>query len=413
MFYINDRYVTKENIDQAFTLWKKDSVLRNVAQLKIAVCLESVEEWLSFCLYVRSNDGMVLPLHSSLPRGGAIELASRLLVLWELTSRPLSDGEIENKSREIEGGLLQFSSGTTGVPKQIKRTWSSIKKEVKAYNKLIEADVKQSRKTIIACPVTHSYGLISGFLSTVSRKEEPIILQHSNPKTMIQVLKKYPNHLLYASPPLLYTLARFLSDGENLDHVMTSGTILDERSYTTILSKSKRVLQQYGCSEVGCISINTNVKDRRNVGMPLSHVNVESGTIETPASIIVRLENGETETKDIGYIQEGNLFFISREDDMINMAGLNVYPYDVEEVMLKHPFIQDAVVFKKPHPIAGERVHGAFVTTGESITPQELREWMSQYLASHQMPVEMKQINQIEREANGKLNRRKIREMIG
>ncbi|WP_050770961.1 hypothetical protein [Bacillus coahuilensis] len=167
MFYINDRYVTKENIDQAFTLWKKDSVLRNVAQLKIAVCLESVEEWLSFCLYVRSNDGMVLPLHSSLPRGGAIELAKRAgvdyLYYGSLQVAPLVMGEIENKSRETEGGLLQFSSGTTGVPKQIKRTWSSIKNEVKAYNKLIEADVKQSRKTIIACPVTHSYGLISGF----------------------------------------------------------------------------------------------------------------------------------------------------------------------------------------------------------------------------------------------------------
>jgi len=94
---------------------------------------------------------------------------------------------------------------------------------------------------------------------------------------------------------------------------------------------------------------------------------------------------------------------------MINVAGLNVYPKDVEDAVTAMPGITDAVAFRKSDRFAGERV--ALLFSAESpVSSGALREWLSKQLATHQLPSEMIQVSDIPRQANGKISRRDVAE---
>ena len=99
-------------------------------------------------------------------------------------------------------------------------------------------------------------------------------------------------------------------------------------------------------------------------------------------------------------------------DDMINVAGLNVYPQEVEEVILKAPNIQEVIAYKKPDTFAGERVCVQFVASA-FVEESSLREWCVKQLASHQVPVEYTQVEKIPTLPNGKISRKLVGEMMG
>lgn len=83
-----------------------------------------------------------------------------------------------------------MSSGTTGEPKCIERTWEEIEVEIEHYNKLLP--VEADTIPFIACPITHSYGLISGVLSAFQRGVQPRILASTNPKYVLKMLSEKP-----------------------------------------------------------------------------------------------------------------------------------------------------------------------------------------------------------------------------
>ena len=75
------------------------------------------------------------------------------------------------RSRELlleEPSLLQYSSGTTGEPKLIRRAWTEVDTEITAYNEALNCEVDEV--PIVMAPVSHSYGLICGTLSAITRE---------------------------------------------------------------------------------------------------------------------------------------------------------------------------------------------------------------------------------------------------
>jgi fatty-acyl-CoA synthase len=113
----------------------------------------------------------------------------------------------------------------------------------------------------------------------------------------------------------------------------------------------------------------------------------------------------------LGYFKEGHLHFVSRLDDVINVAGLNVYPQDVEEVVLEIPTVTDAVVFAGKHGFDSEQVSLQFVSTTE-LSKQEVRQWCGERLARYQIPLSIIQVDFIPKLPNGKVSRRALSERI-
>lgn len=263
-------------------------------------------------------------------------------LLYENIHLPI---HLSQQINEKEGVLVQMSSGTTGDPKCIERTWESIEKELESYVSVLPADNQTT--SVVACPTTHSYGLICGVMACIRRGAEPVILTNMNPKYVLKKLKEHPKHILYGAPALLHTLTRLIRDGQRFDAVMTSGTLMPAGWMEALKKASNRVLQQYGCSEAGCVAIHPDVCDTREMGYPLPHVKVEAGSIQNPGEILIHDSEKTIYTKDLGYIENGVLSFLARMDDTINVAGLNVYPQEVEDVLMGEPRIIEAVVYKK------------------------------------------------------------------
>jgi fatty-acyl-CoA synthase len=169
-------------------------------------------------------------------------------------------------------------------------------------------------------------------------------------------------------------------------------------------------LQQYGCSELGCISLNLDTQAADEIGLPLRHLDVTAGpSKDAPEEIRVRVGQRFVSTKDLGYFSARSLCFVSRVDDTINVAGINVYPREVEEVILEFSGIEEAVVYKRADPYAGERVCLQF-TAERTVDVSELRQFCVRQLTPFAVPLEIQQVSAIPKLENGKINRRQLAE---
>ncbi|WP_391559053.1 AMP-binding protein [Robertmurraya sp.] len=403
MFYVNDQYYSIDDLEKQFCVFDNIPVLRDSENLRIAVCISDVFVMLSLYFYIRNKGGSFVPINPSQPEDGATRIAvgtgSHILIYQEIKT-PIV---ISENTNEAEGVLVQMSSGTTGAPKCIERTWKSIEEELNNYVSLLAFNHQTT--SIVACPVSHSYGLISGVLACIRRGAEPVILTNLNPRYIWKKLKDHPRHILYGAPFLLYSMALMSNGEDKMDYVISSGTTLPAEWLRLLKRVSNKVLQQYGCSEVGCVSLHKSVNESKEVGYPLSHLSVHAGTKENPEEIIINLSNKSIYTKDLGYIENGILCFLTRIDDMINVSGLNVYPQEVEDVLMAEPRIEEAVVYKKSNSFSGERVCAQYVSS-EPLLEDELREWCQKFLAPYQIPMEFNSVNKIEKLPNGKISRK-------
>jgi fatty-acyl-CoA synthase len=410
MLAINDAIFPSSYFDTRFVELERLAHLQHCAGRRYTVCLPDAERWISLCLYLRQNGASVAPLHPSTPFEAAKRLARRMRCSQLLFHDETNSIQLDDSLRDDTGMLVQLSSGTTGEPKCIERSWASVDDEVAGY---VDALGELGTRTpLLACPVTHSYGLISGVLAALRRGVAPVILTNINPKYVLRRASADQQALLYASPTLLNVLVRLLPAGANLCAVMTSGAPLNAAWFQELRERSARVLQQYGCSELGCISLNLDTQAANEVGFPLRHLDVTAGPgKDAPEEIRVRVGDRFVGTKDLGYFNARGLCFVARTDDTINVAGINVYPREVEEVILQFSGIQEAVVYKRADPYAGERVCLKF-TAEQTLDVSELRRFCVKQLTPFAVPLEIQQVSAIPKLENGKINRRQLAEPV-
>ena len=118
--------------------------------------------------------------------------------------------------------------------------------------------------------------------------------------------------------------------------------------------------------------------------------------------------DGWLNTGDVGYKdQEGNLFILSRADDMIIKGGMNIYPKEIEDQIIKINQIEECVAYGKRGEV-GENIAVDVVLkcSGEKlISKKELAALMSNVLPSYQMPSEINIVDTLKRNASGKIVR--------
>ena len=415
MLYIDDTFYSNQVVEQHFAHFAGMEQLQ-VPGRHIAICVPDTLQGLALCLYAREHQLSVLPVHASTPRAlaehYAVKAGCDLLFYGDLNS-PVSLQPAA--SEPTKAGLIQMSSGTTGASKCIKRSWSDIAIEIQSYcQHFPEA---QSMTPVVACPVTHSYGLICGVLVALARGLEPRIITTINPKFLLKQLLAADKPLLYTSPAMLSTLMPFWPKGSQLHAAMISGTLMSEPAFQRVRPVVTHLFQQYGCSEVGCISLNRDTQSATAVGSILPHLQVSAGKqCDQPEEICVSPlqppDAASVHTQDLGYFATAEnaellLHFVARQDDTIIVAGMNVYPQDVEDVVLSHPQVQDAVLFKVPDAQAGQRACLQFCSD-TALSADELRRWCCQHLADWQVPQLVESVPQIARLANGKINRKQL-----
>lgn len=419
MLYVDDSYFDQEYFDRCFALFEQHSIIGQCKGKRITVCLDDPAFWVALCLFLKNQGASVFPLPADTPieaaRRRARRSASHYLLFGKKGEAALASIEImDGCGEESKAVLVQMSSGTTGEPKIIERSWISIDTEIKSYIQHFSSANEMT--PIVACPVNHSYGLICGVLVALKRGVRPLIIRNLNPKYIIRKLREATKPILYSSPTLIATITMRVSEEKPIYAVMTSGTIMQKTWFENISKKVVHLYQQYGCSEAGCIALGEDISEANDLGKPLPHVDLIAGnSVKEPAEIVVSVnaENSRStvHTRDLGYLDEnGNLHFVSRLDDMINVAGFNVYPGEVEEVVLEIPQVTDAVVFKRRHSFGGDQVCLNYVSA-IALPEQQIREWCARRLASHQVPMNITHVDAIPKLPNGKVSRKALAEM--
>lgn len=417
MLFVDDKYYSRAYFDRCYSLFDAHPILGRSTNRRVAVRFADTALWLALCFYAKECGKTVLPLPADAPEEAARRRAERagcqflLFGAGEDALRAALPLKVQGDFVESKAlpSLIQMSSGTTGAPKVVERSWPDIDTEVEHYARDFKG--AEGATPMVAAPVTHSYGLISGVMVALARGEEPRILSNLNPKYVLRKVAEARAPLVYSSPNLIKTLCMLTPAGQRIFSMMTSGTTLQNAWFERIRARVQHLHQQYGCSEAGCITVAEDIDAATDLGVPLSHLGLTtSEDAQQPSPIVVEFKNGSTvDTGDLGYLEGGRLRFFSRRDDMINVAGLNVYPLEVEEVVLEMPEILDAVVFGKTTTSGQKEVALQFVSERE-VSAAAIRTWCSERLLRHQVPMNVTQVSTIQRLLNGKVSRKALAE---
>jgi len=138
--------------------------------------------------------------------------------------------------------------------------------------------------------------------------------------------------------------------------------------------------------------------------------NVVKGYENNPEANASSFTNGWFRTGDQGYLDaDGYLLLTGRLKEMINRGGEKISPREVDEVLLAHPAVAEAVAFGVPHPAWGEEVAACVVLSGEA-SESELLSFCKEKLAEFKRPKQIHITNAIPRTATGKIQRRIVAE---
>jgi acyl-CoA synthetase (AMP-forming)/AMP-acid ligase II len=137
------------------------------------------------------------------------------------------------------------------------------------------------------------------------------------------------------------------------------------------------------------------------------------GYYKRPDLTAEAIKDGWMHSGDMGYVDEdGFLYLVDRQKDMIISGGVNVYPRDIEEIVVQHPAVQEAAVFGIPHEKWGETPLAAVVLLKpESAKPEELQDWINKRVgAKFQRVSDVVIMEDFPRNVAGKTLKRVMRE---
>jgi len=141
--------------------------------------------------------------------------------------------------------------------------------------------------------------------------------------------------------------------------------------------------------------------------------NVMQGYLNRPEDTAKTIMDGWLYTGDIAALEDsGHIRIIDRKKDLIIVDGLNVYPYEIEEVLYRHPAIKDCSMIGVPHEHEeGKELGIMYVVLGEgrTATAKELREYLSNHVAHYKIPRRFLFIEEMPRTATGKILKKELR----
>jgi acyl-CoA synthetase (AMP-forming)/AMP-acid ligase II len=136
-----------------------------------------------------------------------------------------------------------------------------------------------------------------------------------------------------------------------------------------------------------------------------------AGYWNNPEATAETLRGGWLHTGDVGQFDEGGyLFLLDRTKDMIISGGNNVYPREVEEVLITHPSVAGVCVVGIPDEYWGEAVHAVVVLEpGAEATAKELIDYCAGFMAGYKKPKNVDFVDELPTSAYGKILRREVR----
>ncbi len=144
----------------------------------------------------------------------------------------------------------------------------------------------------------------------------------------------------------------------------------------------------------------------------LSGPNIMIGYLGNPEATAEALRGGWLHTGDVGYVDEdGYYFLVDRKKDMIIRGGENVYPREIEDVLLEHSGVQAAAVVGRPDEVRGEEIHAVLVLA-DAVDLADVEEHCRERLAPFKVPSSWDVVDELPKTATGKIDKKVLRAQL-
>lgn len=330
-------------------------------------------------------------------------------------------------SPESAGGFVLLTSGTsTGTPRPIPLTRTSRLPTVQFLDRL---PLRPGQTVLMSAPLSHPSGFFQFALSL--ELANTVIAQRAfHPERALRHIETHRANVLVAFPPILEDILRLPNhvrdqyDWSSLEMILLTGSHLRPSLHLDVEEMFGPILYNvYSTTEIAVASIATPEELRRAPGTvgkaPVAaRISLFSGDgtrvsgPDTPGRVFVSDGSGfdPVPTGDIGhYDEEGLLHIDGREDDVLSIHGRDVYPLEVENVLVQHPGIRDVAVFGVTDEVIGFYLKALVVKeTDAVISAKEVRACAETLLPSFQVPSEVVFVDVLPRTASGQLLRRDL-----
>ena len=348
---------------------------------------------------------------------------------------------------------LFYTSGTTGMPKGAMLTHRILLAMTMGFFADICPGFGPDDVILHAAPLSHGSGLYG--LPNIAKGTTNVILETKsfNPELFFKTIEQYRVTNMFAAP----TMVKMMIDDpavDQFDHsslrsiIYGGAPMLVEDLKTAIQKLGPCLVQLYGQGESPMtitylphedhILNGTDEQEKRlaSAGIPRTGVEVKIfdtndnelpagkiGNIVTRSDLVMKgywqnpeataatIRNSWLDTGDMGYMDDnGYVFIMDRSKDMIISGGENIYPREIEEVLIKHPAVREVSVIGVPDPKWGEAIKAIVaLVPGETATEDELIAFCKDHIASYKKPKSVDFIEALPKNNYGKILKRELR----
>jgi fatty-acyl-CoA synthase len=378
-----------------------------------------------------------------------IEPPQGRLLGW--TDDPAGADTIERLLREHAGqvpppplepsSVVLLTSGTTGTPRGAVRHQGSSLHPIGALLSKVPYRLRES--SYIAAPMFHALGFTQMVLA-VTLGCTTIVERRFKPDRVLDAITQRRPEVLVVVPVMLQRIVSLLEaeprrwDTGSLRIIFSSGSALGAE----LVRRTQRAIGDvlynfYGSTEVAWATFATpedlraapGTAGRAPYGTIVRLYDDDGRRVRGPGAsgrIFVgngyqfagytggggkEIIDGLMSSGDVGHFDEaGRLFVDGRDDDMIVSGGENIFPVEVEELLLSHPAVEEAAVIGVEDPEFGQRL-AAFVVRkpGAELTDEDVRELVKRNLARYKVPRDVSFLDQLPRNPTGKVLKRELR----
>ena len=391
-------------------------------------------------------DGLEAPLDDSIPRLVVGAGASAADYESWLARQPLYDGPFV-----APRGHMAYTSGTTGRPKGVVRFAVPVEELPQRQamgRRLVETayGLREGARTLLTAPIYHSAPSLY-FQNALMLSELVVLESRFDPEHFLRLVQEHRIDTAYMVPIMYVRLLRLPQevraryDLSSLRFIASTGAPCAPDVKRAMIEWLGPVINEtYASSEAGLVTIIGSEEaliHPGSAGRPLAGAQVQirdrEGRLLPPGEvglIFVRQpayadftyrgnddarreieRDGLITLGDMGYVDdEGYLYVCDRDSDMVISGGVNIYPAEVENELLKHPAVSDCAVIGVPDAEYGERLHALVETAGASAAlADELQAWVRRRLAAYKVPRDI-EFRVLPRDDNGKIAKRRLRD---
>jgi fatty-acyl-CoA synthase len=345
------------------------------------------------------------------------------------------------------GGVIVYTSGTTGKPKGANRSWRKTGFESVA-DLIYQVGMRADDRHLVVCPLYHSAA--PAFVAIMMSLGATIVLQnHFDPEQCLDIIEKERVTCSVMVPTMLIRMTalppetRAKYNTRSLRWIMSAAAPLTTEAARRFMDAFGPVLWNfYGATETGLVTLagpQDHVSRPGTIGKRLRGNEIrllddagrqvpvgQVGELYARNSTMISGYHGnEQATKDsqregffsvgdIGRVDADGYYYLeSRKHDMVISGGVNIYPREIEDHLSTHPAILEAAVIGVPDAEWGETLRAFIVLRdGQQLTELEVVEYCRTELADFKRPRKVTFLTELPRNPTGKILKRELRDLV-